>query len=173
MRCFQQQTSYCGTSLRTAYTLLFAILYTSPGFQVGRFMKVWFVFCLTLALAWSISCCFSLVSVWICCSWACLSCSSCLRKASSHAFNLSTAELKTSKTEDYVNETIWNHQIPGQHRPQAFPGYLPFSKGKALGTRLIPRVSVLRTLLLLSRTWETGERRSRGWEKGDFKAPCA
>ena len=63
MRCFQQQTSYCGTSLRTAYTLLFAILYTSPGFQVGRFMKVWFVFCLTLALAWSISCCFSLVSV--------------------------------------------------------------------------------------------------------------
>ena len=98
---------------------------------------VYEIFYLTLALAWSISCCFSLVSVWICCSWACLSCSSCLRKASSHAFNLSTAELKTSKTEDNVNETMWNHQIPGQPRPQAFPGYLPFSNGKALGTRLI------------------------------------
>ena len=52
---------------------------------------------LTLLFARSISCWFSLVSVWNCCSCARRSCSSCLRKASSHAFNLSTAELSVLK----------------------------------------------------------------------------
>ena len=52
---------------------------------------------LTLLLARSTSCCFSLASVWSCCSCARRSCSSCLRKASSQTFNLSTAELSVLK----------------------------------------------------------------------------
>ena len=91
------------------------------------------VFYLTLALAWFISCCFSLVSVWICCSWACLSCSSCLRKASSHAFNLSTAELKTRKKEDYVNEKCETIKFPGNLVPRLFQGPSHFLTEKPWG----------------------------------------
>ena len=57
---------------------------------------------LTLLLARSTSCCFSLASVWSCCSCARRSCSSCLRKASSQTFNLSTAELSVLKKEKVV-----------------------------------------------------------------------
>lgn len=57
---------------------------------------------LTLLLARSTSCCFSLASVWSCCSCARRSCSSCLRKASSQTFNLSTAELSVLKEEKVV-----------------------------------------------------------------------
>ena len=82
-------------------------------------------------MAWSISCCFSLDSVWICCSLACLSCSSCLRKASSHAFNLSTAELKKQN-----RRTMWNHQIPGQPRPQGFSRVPPIFQEKSPGNEV-------------------------------------
>ena len=55
-----------GRFQRINYTSLIAIFFhsfTSPLPQVDRFMNVQLVFYLTLALAWSISCCFSLDSV--------------------------------------------------------------------------------------------------------------
>ena len=133
-----------GRFQRINYTSLIAIFFhsfTSPLPQADRFMNVQLVFYLTLALAWSISCCFSLDSVWICCSLACLSCSSCLRKASSHAFNLSTAELKKQNrrlclsnnvkpSNSRVTSSLWLFQGPShclREKPWGrgwFPGFL-------------------------------------------------
>ena len=55
-----------GRFQRINYSSLIAIFFhsfTSPLPQADRFMNVQLVFYLTIALAWSISCCFSLDSV--------------------------------------------------------------------------------------------------------------
>ena len=118
LRCCHQHKRwvFCSRPLPALFTLHFLLFFSTvlrhPRLRLTGSWKFSFSFYLTLALAWSISCCFSLVSVWICCSWACLSCSSCLRKASSQVFILSTAELKKQNR----RLCLWNNVKPSYSR---------------------------------------------------------